>query len=162
MKIKTLLAVLVASTTITLVSCKGKDDVKPSSETTVPACEHTPNEYGVCTKCNEFVGKEAGVSEDGSVVEPLAYLASYNAYGEGIDWYRWTIAEGTTKMYVGGNYIALRHTIGLWNPSLEKVSEVGYNETYNDPAPGTWYLQVTKSADGIRDDAELKIKVWLS
>lgn len=132
---------------------------------------HTPNEYGIC-ECNSFVGKQAHPSSDGSGKDALAYLATYNAYGEGIDWYTWQVGSDNTSMYIGGDDLATRHTIGLWysadSENFTKISDSGYNITFTrDNADenkklkdGTYILKVSKSSMGIQETAALKVKLY--
>ena len=117
---------------------------------------HTPDEKGICD-CRSFVGKDLGTSEDASVRKALAYLSTYDAYGEGIDWIRFNIAEGVTKFYIGGNHIATQHTQGLWAPDGTKISDNGYNKTVNDPTPGAYIIKVSKGTS-IQNDADIYIR----
>ena len=118
---------------------------------------HTPDEKGICD-CGTFVGKTLATCEDDTIVLGLGYLSTYDAYGAGIDWVRFTIAEGVTKFYIGGHTLAARHTIGLWAPDGTKISDAGYNLTKNDPAPGTYILKVTKSSMGIDAGADVYVR----
>ena len=136
-----------------------------SEESSEPAHVHTPDEKGICTECHEFVGKTIETltaptdPDQQDKKAPLAYLTEYNVYGEGIDWYKFTIVEEDTKFYVGGDFIATRHTLGLWAPDGTKIAEKGYAQTFEDPEPGDYILKVTKSDEGIREDGALWIKV---
>ena len=146
-------------------SSEQKSDPVSSEESSEPAHVHTPDEKGICTECDEFVGKTIETLTAPSDPDqqdkkaPLAYLTEYNVYGEGIDWYRFEIVEGDTKFYVGGDSIATRHTAGLWGPDGTLISDKGYNQTIDSPALGQYILKVTKSAEGIREDGALWIKV---
>ena len=133
--------------------------------------EHAPNEYGLCG-CRTFVGKQASTSSDGSAKNSLAYLSTYNAYGDGIDWYFWTVTNDKTSMYIGGDNIATRHTVGLWYSDdgevFNKISDSGYNITFTrDNADenkklknGIYILKVSKSSMGIQETAALKVKLY--
>ena len=61
-------------------------------------------------------------------------------------------------MYIGGDYIAVKHTIGLYLEG-EKIAASGYNQTINNPAINKYYYLIVTNPDS--GAMNTNAKLWI-
>ena len=121
----------------------------------IDANSHQYEEWGECP-CGQFIGQTINTSEDGSQKYAVGDLAK----GEK-RYFRWKVTNNVyNQMYIGGDSIAVRHTIGLFDSRGVKLSTSGYNQTITSPnlVINKYYYLIVTNPDTINASATIWIR----
>jgi hypothetical protein len=121
----------------------------------IDANSHQYEEWGECP-CGQFIGQTINTSEDGSQKYAVGDLAK----GEK-RYFRWKVTNNVyNQMYIGGDSIAVRHTIGLFDSRGVKLSTSGYNQTISSPnlVINKYYYLIVTNPDTINASATIWIR----
>ena len=119
---------------------------------------HSYTEYGLCTECAFFNGETITVQNDDYATYDMHEMTN----GEK-RYVRWKVpsGKGYNRMYIGGTHIATYHTLGLYNANGEKLLDVAYNRTIENPDVNSYYyIILTANSIALQADAALRVHCY--